>query len=59
MKFREGDVVSPITGGFLMTVEDNPEDGAFVSTIWFDRDGVVQRDAFDPSVLQKWQRITE
>ena len=52
-KFSEGDVVSRKVGGPLMTVEDIRQD-EFVATIWFDLEGHVQRDAFSPSILQKW-----
>lgn len=58
MKFVEGDVVSRKIGGPLMTVEDVRSD-EFVSVVWFDVDGRVQRDAFDPVTLQKWQAATE
>lgn len=55
MTFKEGDVVNSICGGPLMTVEQVRDDD-FVATIWFDRDGVLHRDAFAPVTLQKWAR---
>jgi uncharacterized protein YodC (DUF2158 family) len=56
MTFKEGDVVSHIAGCHLMTVEDIRIDD-FVSVVWFDRDGIVQRDVFAPVSLQKWQKV--
>lgn len=53
MKFQEGDVVSRKIGGPLMTVEDRRSD-EFVSVVWFDLEGHVNRDAFAPDTLQKW-----
>lgn len=57
-KFKEGDVVSRIIGGPLMTVEDTRTD-EFVATIWFDGDGHVHRDCFAASTLQKWVRAPD
>jgi uncharacterized protein YodC (DUF2158 family) len=54
-KFKEGDVVSRITGGLLMTVEDVRTDH-LVATVWFDGHGILHRDCFHPETLQKWVR---
>lgn len=58
MTFKEGDVVSRITGGPLMTVEETRTD-QFVATVWFDINGVVHRDCFAPVTLQKWIRCDD
>lgn len=55
MTFKEGDVVSRLTGGPLMTVEETRNDH-FISTVWFDSVGVLHRDCFAPVTLQKWVR---
>jgi len=55
MQFKDGDVVSLLSGGPLMTVEMTREDG-FIPAIWF-VEGVVHRDCFDPAMLQKWVKF--
>lgn len=58
MTFDEGDVVSRKTGGPMMTVEKIRSDD-LLATVWFDVDGRVQRDAFAPNTLLKWQLVSE
>jgi uncharacterized protein YodC (DUF2158 family) len=58
VKFESGDVVNRKIGGPLMTVEYLTE-GGYVSVVWFDVSGHVQRDAFVPATLQKWKLADE
>lgn len=51
-EFSDGDIVSLLGGGPLMTVEMTRDDG-LIPTVWFDG-GELRRDCFDPKMLQKW-----
>ena len=54
-RFKDGDAVTHITGGPLMTVEDIRTDD-LVSVVWFTA-GELHRDAFKADRLQKWVRV--
>lgn len=56
MTFDEGDVVTRITGGPLMTVEKLRND-EFVAAVWFDNNGRLHRDTFAPNTLLKWRLV--
>ena len=53
MKFDEGDLVIPKTGGPIMSVETGLRSDHLISTIWIDNNGHTQRDCFAPNALWK------
>ena len=50
--FNVGDRVQLNSGGPIMTVEE-VDDPDFISCIWFNDKGEVQRQGFPPAVLKK------
>ncbi len=48
-----GDVVQIKSGGSKMTIESVTKDGGYVSCVWSDKDGEIQRGEFSAKVLSK------